>query len=141
MTEDKFKKFIDKYNFKHYADLVESTKGCARFDNLDSSCTDFGYVYLLVEKNKNALKIVYVGKAGRTMRDRCNQHSGGFNGGSGIGNKHSKNIIDGIKKGKIYHVYARKSETCEILGEKDILMSCIEKIAFIKKLTPPWNSI
>ena len=141
MTEDEFKEFIDKYTFKHYADLVESTKGCARFNNLDSSCTDVGYVYLWVEKNKNDLKIVYVGKAGKTMRDRCNQHSGGFNGGSGTGNKHSKNIIDGIKKGKTYHVYARKSEKCEILGEKNIPMSCIEEIAFRQKIKPPWNSI
>jgi hypothetical protein len=140
MTEDEFKEFVDKFNFKHYADIVESNKGCARFDNLDSSCTDSGYVYFWVEKSKNRLEVVYVGKAGRTMRERCNQHSGGFNGGSATGKKHSKHIVDGIKRGKTYHVHDRKSETCEIVAEKEIPMSCIEEIAFIKKLNPPWNS-
>ena len=62
--------------------------------------------------------------------------------GSRVGEKHSKNIIDGINEGKTYHVFARKSETCEIPAEKDILMSCVfEEIAFIKKLNLPWSSI
>jgi len=141
MTEDKFKELIDKYGFKRYADIVDSNDGRAKFDNVEPSCTGFGYVYLWVEESNNDVKVVYVGKAGKSMEKRCDQHRGGFNGGSKTGERHSKNIVNGIKEGKKYHVYARKSEMREILGEKDISMCCIEEIALIKKLNPPWNSM
>ena len=88
---------IKKYGFKPYADILESSKGHAQFTNLDSGYKGFGYVYLWVEMSENALNVVYVGKTDGAMRDRCNQHAGGFNGGSAIGKKHSENIISGIR--------------------------------------------
>lgn len=141
MTELEFKKFTQKYHFVLYAGITKSSDGHAGFSKLDSSCKGFGYVYIWLEKNEGCLRVVYVGHTEKTTEGRCRQHAQGFKGGSKTGQKHSKKIIDGINKGKTYSVYVRKSETRDIFREKGISMSCVEELAFIKKLRPHWNSM
>jgi hypothetical protein len=140
MNEVEFEKFLDKFEFRKYADIVSNGKH-ALFENKQAEGIGCGYVYLWVEKNRNKFTVVYVGKAGKTMRKRCNEQIGGFRGGSKIGKTHSGNILKGIKAEKHYLVYARKSKTGMVMGESNISLCCVEEIAFIKKLSPPWNSL
>jgi len=140
MNKVEFEKFLDKFEFRKYADIVSNGEH-ALFENKQAEGIGCGYVYLWVEKNRGKFKVVYVGKAGKTMKRRCSQHLGGFRGGSKIGEAHSSNILKGIKAGKRYFVYDRKSKTRKFMGESDIPFCCVEEIAFIKKLNPPWNSL
>jgi hypothetical protein len=75
------------------------------------------------------------------MRKRCNEQVGGFRGGSKVGKTHSNNLLKGIKAGKHYLVYARKSKTGNVVEESNIPFCRVEELAFIQKLEPPWNSI
>ena len=140
MKTKEFKGFLKEFGFLKYADIV-SIKGRASFSNFQANWSDYGYVYVWVEKDKLGISIVYVGKAGKTMRARCNQHESGFRGGSKKGKTHSNRIVAGILAGKRYSVYARKSASQTLLGVPDVSLGCIEELAFIRKLSPPWNSI
>ena len=95
----------------------------------------------MVEKTGDNLLIVYVGKAGKTIKARCSQHRRGFKGGSKTCSKHSNNIVRGIQEGKSYCVYARHSERDLVLEEKGIPMCTVEEIALIQKFEPDWNKI
>jgi hypothetical protein len=140
MNEVEFEKFLGKFEFRKYADIVSNGKH-ALFENKQAEGIGCGYVYLWVEKDRNKFKIVYVGKAGKTMRKRCNEQVGGFRGGSKVGKTHSNNLLKGIKAGKHYLVYARKSKTGNVVEESNIPFCRVEELAFIQKLEPPWNSI
>ena len=138
MNRVEFDAFLNTYKFKKYADIVSNGKH-ACFENKQVEKANSGYVYIWVEKDKSKFTVRYVGKAGTTMRKRCNEQAAGFRGGSKIGIKHSKNILKGIKDGKIHEVYARVSKVGTILGEPEISFCTIEEKAFIKKLKPSWN--
>jgi hypothetical protein len=140
MNKVEFEKFFCKYKFRKYADIVSNGKH-ALFENIQDESNGFGYVYLWVERVRTAFAIVYVGKAGKTMRKRCNEQVSGFKGGSKIGKTHSNNILKGIRTGRHYLVYARKSETKTVVDVPAISLCCAEETAFIKKLNPPWNKI
>ena len=143
MDRVKFDAFLKTYSFEKYADIVSKEKH-AYFDNKQDKNANSGYVYIWVEKEKSKYTIVYVGKAGKTMRKRCNEQVAGFRGGSKIGKIHSQKILKGIESGKRYEVYARKSKVGTIVGESEISFCNVEEIAFIKKLNkfnPLWNSI
>ena len=130
MTKKEFDAFNQTYRFDYYADIKESKdKTHADYSDLPD-WEKTGWVYLWVEEDNSEVKVVYVGKAGKTMRDRCKDHVGGFKGGSKTGKKHSDNILAGIATKKHYCVYARKSGA--ILDD--------EEQAFIQKLNPPWNT-
>jgi len=141
MTKADFQSFLQEYDFQKYADIV-SNGNHAFFDSCQANWSGDGYVYLWVEGDEcsNNVSVVYVGKAGKTMKNRCDQHLGGFKGGS-TGRAHSARILSGISKEKSYCVYAKKSSSMTILGEQDISMCCVEEIALIKKLKPIWNFI
>ena len=94
-----------------------------------------------MEEDEFNISVVYVGKAGKTMKNRCDQHLGGFRGGSSTGQAHSGRILAGLSIGKRYSVYIRESGSETILGEQNISMCNVEEIALIKKLKPCWNSI
>ena len=98
-----------------------------------------GFVYLWVEILGQTFTVVYVGKAGGTLQERCNQHAGGFKH-SPTGRAHADRLRQGISENKRYVVCARKSETKDILGESGISMDCIEELAFIQKFRPSWNA-
>lgn len=68
--------------FEHYANLNAVEKGEIRFSYLkgkQEENKEKGYVYLWLEMNKDdVFRVVYVGKAGRTMRERCSQLRAAF---------------------------------------------------------------
>jgi hypothetical protein len=96
-----------------------------------------GWVYLWIKVNTGGrFDICYVGKAGRTLMDRCKQHEGGFRGGSTRGVALA-NLISEYLKSNVHmgiHVYARKSLNQTILDEKDVSTCEIEERAMIQKL-------
>jgi len=96
-------------------------------------------VYLWLEIGTDESKIVYVGKAGKTLNERCGQHVGGFNGGSTTGTSHASRICTGIENGKRYELWSRKSDIITLFGEKNISMAEVEEKAFIQKFQPIWN--
>ena len=139
MTKEDFQSFRQEYGFQKYADIVSNGKH-AFFDSCHTNWSGYGYVYLWVEEDEFNVSVAYIGKAGRTMKNRCDQHLAGFKGGSTVGGNHSARILAGIKKRKRYCVFARKSSSKTILGEQNISMCCVEEIALIGKLKPLWNS-
>jgi len=140
MNETEFVEFTKMYDFNLYADITKNNDH-AYYCNIHTQITGSGFVYFWVEKYSSNFNIVYIGKAGKTMKQRCDQHTGGFKGGSKTGKAHSDRIITGINNKKTYSVYARKAKTASILGEDNISLCCAEEISLIKKLNPPWNKI
>ena len=131
MTKKEFQRFLRENEFKEYADIKSNGEHAIFYiDSCQANWSSIGYVYLWAEEDESSIRVVYVGKAGKKMKKRCNEHRGGFKGGSKTGKKHSDNILDGIARKKHYCVYARKSVT--ILDD--------EEQAFIQKLNPPWNT-
>ena len=132
---------LEDLNFTKYADFTFSDSGI-KFSFLRQEGNQLGHVYFWIEKEGDLLRVAYIGKAGKTMKLRCKQHLGGFNGSSKskAGLRHSENLKNGHKKGFSYHVYSRKSIEMEILGIK-ISIHSAEEEALIKKFSPPWNSI
>lgn len=85
MKKSDFLNFANEYNF------IEAGEICClndRFEfKLQPTNDERGFVYLWVEISEQAHTVVYVGKAGKTLKARCNQHIAGFHGGSGTGEK------------------------------------------------------
>jgi hypothetical protein len=106
------------------------------FEGMGTNANTSGWVYLWVKVNGDHFDICYVGKAGRTLRCRCAQHVGGFNGGSVTGRKHARRIRDflNIDKGNKMHVFARESDRKNIFNVENISMCDVEEIAMIMKL-------
>ena len=99
-----------------------------------------GWVYMWLEISpKQAVHIVYIGKAGKTLATRCKQHTGGFRR-SVTGTKHAARIRAGIEMGKNHEVWVRKSDVMMLFGEPNISMDEIEEKALIQKFRPLWNS-
>lgn len=100
------------------------------------AASSFGWVYLWIKVNDaENFDICYVGKAGKTIRNRLTQHEGGFNGGSKKGLKNAQMIRDFLennKDGKI-QVFARKSADNVVLGEDRVSMCEAEERAIIQK--------
>lgn len=139
MTREEFDKFCKKYAFKPYAKIVKSKDGHADYSDPENwsdhkNWTGIGYVYIWAEEYRSNVTVVYVGKAGKTMKARCSQHLGGFKDGSKKGIKHSKDILTGISDHKTYSLYARLSDKKTIVDEEKISMCDVEEKAFITKL-------
>jgi hypothetical protein len=139
MESSEFKSFLEKFNFFEVGEIVILD---GKFDFIISTDNrEKGFVYIWVERFESTFSIVYVGKAGKTLRARFGQHKGGFNGGSVTGKKNAVLINKGLSEKNRYLVFARKSPLIEILGEH-IPSESIEEIALIKKLhTNLWNRI
>jgi hypothetical protein len=84
--------------------------------------------------------VVYVGKAGKTLKERCDQHQAGFVS-STTGKKNARKLRKGMCEGKTYHLYSRLSASGTVLKEKWICMAAVEEIALIRKFNPPWNPL
>ena len=139
MESSEFKSFLEKFSFFEVGEIVILD---GKFDFIISTDNrEKGFVYIWVERFESTFSIVYVGKAGKTLRARFGQHKGGFNGGSVTGKKNAVLINKGLSEKNRYLVFARKSPLIEILGEH-IPSESIEEIALIKKLhTNLWNRI
>jgi len=122
--------------FEKYANFLIDSRNIALSITSDSGKT--GHVYLWIESYSETSLIVYVGKAGKRMIDRCRQHLAGFKS-STTGKAHAARLYEGNQQGKQYAIYVRKSDEIELFGEK-ISMFSAEEEALIKKLNPTWNS-
>lgn len=139
MKPSEFKSIVEDFNFFEVGEIVfldGKYDFIIRTDNREK-----GFVYIWVEQFESSYSIVYVGKAGKTLRARFGQHKSGFNGGSVTGKKNAVFIDKGLSEKKRYIIYARKSPSIEILGEH-VPSESIEEIALIKKLNLNlWNRI
>ena len=138
MNKSDFLAFAKEHSF------IEAGEICCpndRFEfKLAATSDEHGLVYIWVEVSEHSHTVVYVGKAGRTLRARCNQHLGGFHGGSKAGQENARFLRQGIDKGNRYLLYARKSPLVTLFGEDNIPYECVEELAFIKKFKPTlWN--
>ncbi|MEY3759316.1 MAG: hypothetical protein RIR39_807 [Pseudomonadota bacterium] len=130
---------IEQYSFSKYADIIRNSNGEIKFSKvLSTELPDFGYVYLWLELDDHKKNIVYVGKAGKKMSNRCSQHEAGFKTSS-PGKKHKQRILEGMESKKTYSVYCRKAPIQMVLDEFVCMLSAEEE-ALIKKINPQWNS-
>ena len=140
MNEKEFKKIMELYDFNKVSEITRNDSGKIEFLYLHEQEGD-GFVYLWVEVNEKTYNIVYVGKAGKTIRKRMSDHKGGFNGGIKSGERKRDLIINGINQNHQYFVFSRKSRTMKVL-EEDVPREIIEEIAFIKKFEGKlWNKL
>ena len=137
MTELEFKLVAETYDFREVSEIV-ARGDILRFADMPNG-REKGHVYLWAEVVRDSFRVVYVGKAGKTLADRFRQHEGGFKR-STTGLAHAARIRDGLARDRKYLVYARKSETRTLCDEPGISMALIEEAAFIKKFDPEWNS-
>jgi hypothetical protein len=137
MISLQLKSILDRFNFSIAGEIL-LLNGSLTFD-LKSKSPETGLVYLWIEISESTSNVVYVGKAGRTLHFRCNQHKSGFKNNV-TGRAHAKRIRFGIGQGCRYLIYFRKSLIGSILDENTIPMESVEEIAFIKKFRPLWNA-
>lgn len=133
---------INKYQFMPAGELVlPDGGGLPKFDlnsawvRKGSYSKVNGLVYLWVKYNNDvAVDIAYVGKAGKTLKDRFSQHRGGFNGSNG---KTGANIaaritewVNGTDKRLL--IWARPSLVTSI-NDEQISMVSVDEESFIQK--------
>lgn len=104
-----------------------------------------GIVYLWVtEINSIPDKVLYVGKAGKTLLKRCGEHTGGFKGGSKKGIKNANELLKLLTAGTKIAIYARESQRATILGQDNISLCEAEEKSLVeryKKLYPLFNKL
>lgn len=99
------------------------------------------WVYAWVSVKDSQYTILYIGKAGKTLRQRFSGHEGGSkpgSAGSSKGRKNSKNLKSLIDQGVLIEIWARKSEMTELFGESISLVSTEEE-ALIKKFKKQYS--
>lgn len=137
MDKTEFDNLMNKYLFYKEGEIVDSNHilgfQLTRKTNLR------GYVYLWVEHCNSEYIIRYVGKAGKTLAQRCAEHKAGFKQ-SASGIKNAVLLRAGFARGCRYYLYARKSPQVNLCDETDIPNECAEELAFIKKFSATiWN--
>jgi len=137
MKETEFLSEMDKYGFQNVGKILCKADHLAF--NLTRRCAEHGCVYLWIENSGQVFTVVYVGKAGRTLHARCQQHKGGFRRSS-TGKAHAGRLRKGFIDNKCYDVYARKADNATLFGEDAVSMACVEERVFIKKFQPTWNA-
>jgi hypothetical protein len=104
-----------------------------------------GIVYLWVtEINSLPDKILYVGKAGKTLLKRCGEHIGGFRGGSKKGLKNANELLKLLTAGTQIAIYARESQRATILGQDNISLCEAEEKSLVeryKNIYPLFNKL
>lgn len=142
MNLSEFELFCKTYRFKKYSNIIKDTNNEVRFDRIKDNINEkHGWVCLWVEKTNSDYEdyeIVYVGTAGRTISQRCREYENRFRH-STTGKNYAERIRNGIADNKRYYLYIRKSDVAPVLDKADIPQCCVEKIAFIQKLSPGWN--
>jgi hypothetical protein len=103
---------------------------------VSKNSTAVGWVYIWVKAIKGKLTPLYVGKAGKTLKERFAQHRAGLRSNS-INKKEC--LQQQLRAhGDCLRIYARHSPTGKVLGEKISLCES-EEIAMIKKLCRTFN--
>ncbi|TDF39303.1 hypothetical protein EYS14_07200 [Alteromonadaceae bacterium M269] len=129
MEKEEFEIRMSEYKFE---EITEIKLHGDRFDYRPlNDSKGHGFVYLWIEELNDSYEVVYVGKAGKTMKSRLSQHKGGFHGRKGIGLKNAEKLKEGIGLGKRYFVYARESPTRKIHGI-GVPFESLEELAFMQ---------
>jgi hypothetical protein len=93
-----------------------------------------GIVYMWVEEiDDTPTRILYIGKAGKTLFKRCGEHLGGFKGGSKTGIRNATELLKILSAGTKVGIYSRHSETKTILGQENISLCSAEEKALINR--------
>lgn len=134
---------LDNMQFFRVGSIILFADGL-QFCWIDPSDEKCGFVYMwVVEKNNTPAEILYIGKAGFTLKMRGQQHSGGFRRAGSTGGT----LADKLRKRMVLlkketgcaaevAIYARHSPCKNILGEARISMCEVEETALIKKYEP-----
>jgi len=119
----------------------------ADFDTGGRRSRNRGWVYLWVKvaPETEAFDIVYVGKAGNTLKTRFAQHQQGFT--TSISGKRKaeklREILTSEPRDQAIHIYARESRFETVLGEPGVCMCESEERAMIsmcvRRRIPIWN--
>lgn len=106
----------------------------------DDDCSWVGGVYAWVAHSKDSAELLYIGKAGSTLRRRCRQHENGFNGKSKskAGLRNGAYLAGRLSSGDTVTIWGRESERIELFGVRVSLHSTEEE-ALIRKFNPPLN--
>ena len=106
-----------------------------------------GWVYLWIAiDGQGSFNVRYVGKAGKSLKDRCTQHEGGFKGGSKKGVRHAERLKEYLSEGNDRQVLVlvRKSPDVTVLDEPDVSLCEVEERAMLMKMrrlgADLWNS-
>lgn len=104
------------------------------------SCCWSGGVYAWVAHRERTTEILYVGKAGATLHQRCRQHQGGFNGKSKskAGLRNGAYLTATLQAGDKISIWGRESPRIELFGQSVSLFSTEEE-ALIARFAPPLN--
>ncbi len=132
---------MSSFGFSKSGDISLDSQDIPKFD-LDQKQTDHGWVYIWLEinKDKDEAKVVYVGKAGKTLQKRCQEHHSGFKN-SVTGKAHADRIRQGIKSGKHYELWSKKAQVTTLFEEENISMVETEERAFIQKVCHAKNTL
>lgn len=117
------------------------------FNGRGAQCNVHGWVYLWIAIDRqSSFNVLYVGKAGKSLKARCTQHEGGFNGGSSTGVRNAEYLREFLTKGddRQVLVFARKSPEATILDEPQVSLCEAEERAMLMKMrrlgAKLWNS-
>ena len=107
---------------------------------IDKACCWNGGVYAWVAHREEGAEILYVGKAGRTLRQRCREHQAGFNGtaGSRAGLRNGAYLAEALRTGARISIWGRASAHIELFGQTVSLCSTEEE-ALIARFNPVLN--
>ncbi|PFG53745.1 hypothetical protein ATG98_2897 [Marinobacter sp. LV10R520-4] len=122
----------------HEIVLVSGRPVFKRVKKSKSSESPSVYVWASLRRDADEYEVLYVGKAGKGIDQRCSQHQGGFtNSGTGRKNAEALKAILDVEGAEI-HVFSRESKTTEIFGQKISLYS-VEEDALCAVLNPRLN--
>lgn len=83
-------------------------------------------VYAWVEEEPNGtLTVLYIGKVGTTMKQRCREHQQGFRG-DGKGSVHAEALWPKLRGGSRVHIYALKPPPVSFMGHMIPSQSSVE---------------
>lgn len=131
---------LEKLEFEYVAKIQRNKKDRKLFfqdgEHKNHKHEGWVYVWVKVDALGGLFDVCYVGKAGKTLRARCNQHTRGLNGGSKRGLAHAVRIVEWLMASPTneIHVYARQSAKQKVLDEAKVSMCEAEERAMIQKL-------
>lgn len=136
---------LKRFDFVRVGQITVSSDGRVKFElGAFESSASKGWVYVwLVDDGDQSCWVAYVGKAGKTLQKRCDQHERGFNEvtSPGVGAKKTAPYIREVLENPRHRifVYARLSPKIAVLGEDGVSMCEVEEMALIKKWNPCLN--
>jgi len=130
---------LSQYQFQEAGAIVTVSDSVIPKFILTSQWTDrtksgatHGLVYLWVAVTDHSMNILYVGKAGGTLRKRCAEHTGGFRGGSTTGIRNRNSLNELLHQGIEIRVYARLSPVI-MINDESVNSVSIDEESFIMK--------